>query len=151
MSSAYNSYQYQNDNVYDSPRINKQFFEENNININEPKSIDYLKLNGGDIIELLLFSRRIQNFKVKEILFLLNKQSYDTDFRSFNKNFTSINEKNCDSYVEACKDSELKALLTYLNISKEGAEEFIIPNLTLNFKRNGEIERSRCPESFNYE
>ena len=98
-----------------------------------------------------LFSRKIQLFKVKEILFLLNQNSYDTDFRKFNKNFVSLNEKNNEPYKEACKENKLKDLLDYLNITEESAKEIILKNLPLNFKRNGEIERSRCPEMFNYE
>jgi len=150
-SSAYNSYQYQNDDIRNSPRFNKHFFEQNNMNINDKNIIEYLKMDGGDIIELLLFSRKIQFFKAKEILFLLNENSYDTDFRNFNKNFTSINEKNIDLYEEACKDPKLKTLLTHLKITKEDAEELIVPNCSLNFKRNGEIERSKCLQIFNYD
>ena len=150
-SSAYNSYQYQNDDIRNSPRFNKHFFEQNNMNINDKNIIEYLKMDGGDIIELLLFSRKIKFFKVKEILFLLNENSYDTDFRNFNKNFTSINEKNIDLYEEACKDPKLKTLLTHLKITKEDAEELIVPNCSLNFKRNGEIERSKCLQIFNYD
>ena len=150
-SSGYNSFLYQNEDIKNSPKFTKNFFEENIINSNDSKIEDYLKLDGGDIIELLLFSRKIQLFKVKEILFLLNQNSYDTDFRKFNKNFVSLNEKNNEPYKEACKENKLKDLLDYLNITEESAKEIILKNLPLNFKRNGEIERSRCPEMFNYE
>ena len=102
-------------------------------------------------MELLLFSRKIQFFKVKEILFLLNKNSYDTDFTKFNENFVSLNENNNDPYKEACKEYKLKSLLDYMNITEESAKDIILNNLSFNFKRNGEIERSRCPEVFNYE
>ena len=148
---GYNSYKYQNDDIRKSPRLTKHFFEENNINLSNYNVEKYLDLDGGDIIEILLFSRKIQFFNIREILFLLNKNSYDTDFRNFNKNFISLNDKNYDPYEEACKDPQLKAILDYLKITKEVSEDFIIPNLSLNFKRNGEIERSRCPRTFNYE
>ena len=148
-SSAYLSFKFQDNDIKYSPKFDKTFFEENYINIEDFKIKDYLKLDGGDIIELLLFSRQIQFFKVKEILFLLNKNSYNTDFREFNKNFISLYEKTNDLYQDACKDPELKELLNYMNITEENANKIFIQNISFNFKRNGEIERIRCPIKFN--
>ena len=148
-SSAYLSFKFQDNDIKYSPKFDKTFFLKNYINIDDFKIKDYLKLDGGDIIELLLFSRQIQFFKVKEILFLLNKNSYNTDFREFNKNFISLYEKTNDLYQDACKDPELKELLNYMNITEENANKIFIQNISFNFKRNGEIERSRCPIKFN--
>ena len=147
-SSAYLSFKFQDKNIKNSPKFDEKFFETKNINLDDFNIRDYLKMDGGDIIEFLLFSRQIQFFNVKEILFLLNKNSYNIDFREFNKNFTSLNEKTSDPYQDACNEPELKALLNYMKITEEYAKEIITLNLSFKFKRNGEIERSRCPIKF---
>ena len=143
--SGFYTYKYQNKELFEKIKFDKKFFDNNKINDNKQR--EYLKLDEGDIFEILLFSRKIDNFTVKEILFLLNRNSYDTDFKTFNKKFNSLNETNYDLYFESSKNIHLKNLLNYLNINESNFQNIITPISRI--KRDGQIINCICSRDFN--
>ena len=106
-----------------------------------------LNLDGGDIIEIILFGRKLEYFTLKEILFLLCKKSYDVDYRTFKKNFKEINKKNLlDLYRDVSEDEELNKFLNAFKIDLNFFKDLKKPKkLNFSFKRNGDIlSNSRC-------
>lgn len=73
-----------NDEVLDE--IRNELKDENSSDINDILS----KKDGGDILEFLLFRRKLNNFTIKEIFFILNKNYYDVDHKTFKKNFKEV-------------------------------------------------------------
>lgn len=104
-------------------------------------------MDGGDVIEFLLFSRILNDFSLKENLFLLCKDSYKDNYKTFRKNFMEVSKKNLDElYNEANKDSELSSLMKSFNITLNSIKK--LENQKINsfkFKRNGDILcQSKC-------
>ena len=114
------------------------------------KRSDESKNDGGDKIELLLFGRKMEYFTVKEILFLLNRNSYNVDYKTFRKNFQKVSKTKYNVlYDEVSMDEEFVNLLKNLKINKD---YFVTSkesknNIRYRFKRNGEILiKSKCGE-----
>ena len=153
-SSSFYSIQYQNNSLSDSFITNKEvdkelkFIEKNEKELE--KRSDESKNDGGDKIELLLFGRKMEYFTVKEILFLLNRNSYNVDYKTFRKNFQKVSKtKYNELYDEVSMDEEFVNLLKNLKINKD---YFVTSkksknNIRYRFKRNGEILiKSKCGE-----
>ena len=106
-----------------------------------------LSLDEGDIIEIILFGRKLEYFTLKEILFLLCKKSYDVDYKTFKKNFKEIKKKNLlDLYRDVSEDAELNNFLNAFKIDLNFFKDLKRPKkLNFSFKRNGDIlSNSRC-------
>ena len=153
-SSSFYSIQYQNNSLSDSFITNKEvdkelkFIEKNEKELE--KRSDESKNDGGDKIELLLFGRKMEYFTVKEILFLLNRNSYNVDYKTFRKNFQKVSKTKFNVlYDEVSMDEEFVNLLKNLKINKD---YFVTSkksknNIRYRFKRNGEILiKSKCGE-----
>lgn len=150
--SAYYSFLYQDISLNRSIKFSKEllidigFVDKDDKDL-EKKIIELLKLDGGEILEIILFGRKIQYFTLNEILFLLNRKSYDVDYKTFNKNFQEVNSK--DFFVlfqEVTKDTNLANLMKTFNIDWNFFQElFREDKLNFSFKRNGDIiSNSRC-------
>ena len=86
-------------------------------------------------------------FTLNENLFLLCKNSYDVDYKTFKKNFTEVNYKDLFClYKEVVKDPELNNLMNTFGIDLDYFQELKnADNLNFSFKRNGDIiSNSRC-------
>jgi len=106
-----------------------------------------LRLDGGDILEILIFGRKLEYFTLNELLFLLCKSSYNVDYKTFKKNFKEANEKNLSVlYKGVSKDEELYNFFNAFNIDLNFIKELDEDNqFYFNFKRNGDIHSlSRC-------
>ena len=150
--SAYYSFLYQDNSLYRSIKFSKEllidigFVDKDDKDL-EKKIIDLVKLDGGEILEIILFGRKLQYFTLSEALFLLCRKSYDVDYKTFNKNYREVNSK--DFFVlfqEVIKDANLINLLKSFNIDWNFFQELFRENkLNFSFKRNGEIiSNSRC-------
>ena len=150
--SAYYSFLYQDNSLYRSIKFSKEllidigFVDKDDKDL-EKKIIDLVKLDGGEILEIILFGRKLQYFTLNEALFLLCRKSYDVDYKTFNKNYREVNSK--DFFVlfqEVIKDANLINLLKSFNIDWNFFQELFRENkLNFSFKRNGEIiSNSRC-------
>ena len=152
--SAFYSYLYQDLLLFRSNKFSKEiliemgFIEKNDKDENSKNNIkNLLKLDGGDILEILLFGRKLEFFSLNEILFLLCKKSYDVDYKTFKKNFKEANEKNLlVLYNEVIEDAELKKFFDANNIDINFFELLEKQNsLYFSFKRNGDIlSNSKC-------
>ena len=153
-SSSFYSIQYQNNSLSDSFITNKEVEKELKlIEKNEKefeKRSDESKNEGGDKIELLLFGRKMEYFTVKEILFLLNRNSYNVDYKTFRKNFQKVSKTKFNVlYDTISMDEQFVNLLKNLKINKD---YFVTSkesknNIRYRFKRNGEILiKSKCGE-----
>jgi len=92
----------------------------------------------------------MEYFTVKEILFLLNRNSYNVDYKTFRKNFQKVSKTKYNVlYDEVSMDEEFVNLLKNLKINKD---YFVTSkksknNIRYRFKRNGEILiKSKCGE-----
>ena len=150
--SAYYSFLYQDNSLYRSIKFSKEllldigFVDKDDKDL-EKKIIDLVKLDGGEILEIILFGRKLQYFTLSEALFLLCRKSYDVDYKTFNKNYREVNSK--DFFVlfqEVIKDANLINLMKSFNIDWNFFQELFRENkLNFSFKRNGEIiSNSRC-------
>ena len=150
--SAYYSFLYQDNSLYRSIKFSKEllidigFVDKDDKDL-EKKIIDLVKLDGGEILEIILFGRKLQYFTLSEALFLLCRKSYDVDYKTFNKNYREVNSK--DFFVlfqEVIKDDNLINLMKSFNIDWNFFQELFRENkLNFSFKRNGEIiSNSRC-------
>ena len=106
---------------------------------NNVKSL--LKLDGGDVLEILLFGRKLEYFTLNELLFLLCKKSYDVEYKIFKKNFKDVNEKNLSVlYQEVSKDEDLNNFFNAFNIDLNFIKELEEDDqFYFDFKRNGDI------------
>ena len=150
--SAYYSFLYQDNSLYRSIKFSKEllidigFVDKDDKDL-EKKIIDLVKLDGGEILEIILFGRKLQYFTLNEALFLLCRKSYDVDYKTFNKNYREVNSK--DFFVlfqEVIKDANLINLMKSFNIDWNFFQELFRENkLNFSFKRNGEIiSNSMC-------
>ena len=107
---------------------------------------ELIGLDGGDILEKLLFSRIIKDTDIREILFILCRNSYEGSYISFNKKFNDISKKSLDLvYNEAIKDGFLKEYLELLDINLEYLKSLENSRMGFKMKRNGDfIRASRC-------
>ena len=153
-SSSFYSIIYNNYSLSDSFSENKEVKDELKLiekNENDLEEESYeSKDDGGDKIELLLFGRKIEYFTVKEILFLLCRNSYDVDYKTFRKNFMKVSKTKFDElYGKISMNPEFVDLLKNFKINKD---YFLTSKKNKNklnywFKRNGEILiRSKCGE-----
>ena len=150
--SSYYSFLYQDNSLYRSIKFSKEllidigFVDKDDKDL-EKKIIDLVKLDGGEILEIILFGRKLHYFTLNEALFLLYRKSYDVDYKTFNKNYREVNSK--DFFVlfqEVIKDANLINLMKSFNIDWNFFQELFRENkLNFSFKRNGEIiSNSRC-------
>ena len=101
------------------------------------------------MIELLLFGRKMDNFSIKEILFLLSKSSYDVDYKTFRKNFKKVSNICFDRlYDNVSVNLDLLDIMRTFKMNKEYFQDLKKRNnLNYMFKRNGEILiKSKCGE-----
>ncbi len=130
-SSLYNSVCYQNYKVVEYEKKIEEFGLENS--------------DGGEIIEKILFSRVMDYTTIKEMLFILCKNSYNDDFKTFKNNFKNIKNIDLESlYYQVTKDSDLLNYLDFLNINLKYLKKLEKTDFNLKYKRNGEIKKSTC-------
>jgi len=152
--SCFYSFLYQDHLLFDSIKINKEVLidlsviKSNEVNFNH-NIMNLLKNDGGDVLELILFGRKLTYFSLNEILFLLCKNSYNVDYKTFRINFEECQNKSLELlYDKATKDTELLNLMKTFNINFEYFKSLRKKNnLNFSFKRNGNIiNNSRCEE-----
>ena len=144
--SAYLSFCNQDLTLFKSNKLSEEILNDMGI-IDKNNAKCLLRLDGGDILEILIFGRKLEYFTLNELLFLLCKRSYDVDYKTFKKNFKEANEKNLSVlYKEVSKDEELYNFFNTFNIDLNFIKELEEENqLYFNFKRNGDIHSlSRC-------
>ena len=150
--SAFYSFLYQDLSLFRSNKFSTEILKDLGIiGENSENSDDdierLLNLDGGDVIEIILFGRKLEYFTLKEILFLLCKKSYDVDYRIFKNNFKEINKKNLlDLYRDVSEDAELNNFLNAFKMDLNFFKDLKRPKkLNFSFKRNGDIlSNSRC-------
>ena len=137
---AYCSYSFKNNDLFNSVcYINFPIKELKNEYINKK----LINLDGGNIIEKLLFSRVLHETDIREMLFILCKNSYNDNFNEFQKRFKNITKRELnDVYYEAIKDNDLRDFLEELHIDLNYLKSICDPILGIKMKRNGEIIRS---------
>ena len=146
--SAFYSFLYQDLFLFRSNKFSTEILIEMGIiecSKNDVESL--LKLDGGDISEIILFGRKLEYFTLNEILFLLCKKSYNVDYKTFKKNFREINKKNLlDLFQEVSEDTELSDFMNAFKIDWNFFKNLKRPKgLNFSFKRNGDIlSNSRC-------
>jgi len=138
--SAYCSYSFQDNDLFNSvcylnypiEDLEKEFI-----------SYNLKKLDGGNIIEKILFGKIMHETDIKEMLFILCKHSYNCNFIEFNKNFKNASIRELDDvYNEVIKDNDLKNYLNFLKIDLDYLKNISDPILGLKMKRNGDIIKS---------
>ena len=141
--SAYCSYTLKNNDFYQSVCYEhfpleqfKEEFERNNL----------IEANGGDILERILFSRSMDVTDIREMLFILCRNSYNGTYISFKQNFQKISKINLETvYNEVIKDNCLKEYLDHLKIDLEYLKEIKNKTFEMKMKRNGKfLRRSIC-------
>ena len=138
--SAYCSYSFQDNDLFNSVCYSNYPIEDL-----ERMFISYnlKKLDGGNIIEKILFGKIMHETDIKEILFLLCKHSYNNNYIEFNKNFRNVSTRELDDvYNEVIQDKDLKEYLNYLKIDLNYLKNISDPILGLKMKRNGDIIKS---------
>ena len=139
-SSAYCSYFFQDNDLF-----NSVCYSNYPIKDLESEFISYnlKKLDGGNIIEKILFGKIMHETDIKEILFILCKNSYNNNYIEFNKNFRNVSTRELDDvYNEVIQDKDLKEYLNYLKIDLDYLKNISDPILGLKMKRNGDIIKS---------
>ena len=109
------------------------------------KDKNLLNSDGGEIIEKILFSREMNETTIKEMLFILCKNSYNDFYQDFKNNFKKL--KNIDIeilYKNVVQDKDLKDYLDFLGITLEYLKSLEKNEYELKYKRNGDIKRSKC-------
>jgi len=150
--SSFYSILYQDNFLFKSMKFSIDMLIDMGIIDEKEKKIDpnldkLLKQDGGDILELLLFGRKLTYFTLNEILFLLCKNSYNTDYTTFRTNFKNVNNIGLEElYNEVIADEDLLNLMKYFNIDLDYFEKLKkTDNLNISFKRNGDIiSNSKC-------
>ena len=152
--SAYISFLHQDLSLFKSNKFSVEtlkdmgIIDENNSEKNSKINVkSLLSLDGGDVLEILLFGRKLAYFTLNELLFLLCKKSYDVDHKTFKNNFKEANEKNLTLlYQEVSKDEDLNNFFNAFKIDLNFIKNLEEDNkLYFNFKRNGELlSLSRC-------
>ena len=150
-SSSFYSILYQDRSLFDSLIFTKEIKKEIMlINEKNPNNTENISINDvGDMIELLLFGRKIDNFSIKEIFFLLSKNSYDVDYKTFRKNFKEVSNVNFDTlYDKVSMNPELSDIMETFKMNKEYFQTLKKRNkINYIFKRNGEtLITSKCGE-----
>ena len=154
--SAFYCYLYQDQFLFKSVKFDKEILIDIGIidkndkkEYSDIKIEELLKYDGGDILEIILFGRKLNFFTLNEILFLLCRKSYDCDYKSFRKKFKDINNENLFSLFEdIIKDPNLFHLMQILKIDLEFIKKlYQADKINFNFKRNGDIiSNSKCGE-----
>ena len=138
--SAYCSYKFKNKDLFKS--ICYENFPIKELE-NQFKVKNLIKLNGGNIIEKLLFSRVLHEIDIREMLFILCKNSYNNSYQVFQKNFKNITKRELDDvYNEMIKDDDLRDFLEDIHIDLNYLKNISDPIFGIKMKRNGEILRS---------
>lgn len=141
--SAYCSYTLKNNDFYESVCYEhfplEQFktkFESNNL----------IDADGGDILERILFSRTMDVTDIREMLFILCRNSYNETYIQFKQNFQKISKINLETvYNEVIKDNYLKQYLDHLKIDLEYLKGIKNKTFEMKMKRNGKfLKRSIC-------
>ena len=150
--SCFYSFLYQDNSLFKSMKFSVEMLIDMGLIDAKEKKIDpdidkLLKQDGGDILEILLFGRKLTYFTVNEILFLLCKNSYKTDYATFKRNFKSVNNIGLkELFNKVIADEDLHNLMKYFKIDLDFFEKLKKSNnLNFSFKRNGEIiSNSKC-------
>ena len=149
--SSFYSILFQDKSLFSSFNFSEEVLEEIRIEVKDENNSDDNDIlsgkEGGNILEFLLFGRILNNFSIKEILFLLNKNSFDVDHKTFKKNFKEVsNRKFNDLYDSIPKNSELFNIMKNLKIDKAYFTNLKNRNnLNCRFKRDGDILiNSKC-------
>ena len=105
---------------------------------------ELLNLDGGDIIEFILFSRVMNEITIKEMLFILCENSYKDDYITFKNQFKNLKKINIEIlYNLVVQDKDLKSFLDFLGINLQKLQFLEKEYFGLKYKRNGEIKRCR--------
>ena len=113
------------------------------------KAFGLANSDGGEIIEKILFSRVMEYTTIKEMLFILCKNSYNSDYIKFRTNFQNINNIDIENiYKEVIKDEDLKKYLELLGIDIQYLKAIEDYEHNLKYKRNGDIKKSACATKY---
>ena len=130
-SSLYNSVCYKNYEVVEYKEKFEEFGLENS--------------DGGEIIEKILFSREMEYTTIKEMLFILCKNSYNVDFKEFKNKFKNIKNIDIEAlFYQVSKDNDLLNYLNFLNIDLKYLKKLKKTDFNLKYKKNGDIIKSIC-------
>ena len=151
--SSFYSILYQDKSLFKSVNLREEIIDEIKLIASEEicsnKNENISEYDGGDMIELLLFGRKMDNFSIKEILFLLSKSSYDVDYKTFRQNFKKVSNIYFDIlYDKVSVNPDLLDIMRTFKMNKEYFQDLKKRNnLNYMFKRNGEILiKSKCGE-----
>ena len=138
--SAYCSYTFKNKDLFKSVCYENFPIKELE---NQFKIKKLAKLDGGNIIEKLLFSRVLHETDIREMLFILCKNSYNNSYQTFQKNFKNIAKRELDDvYNEIIEDDDLRYFLEDIHIDLNYLKNISDPIFGIKMKRNGEILRA---------
>ena len=99
------------------------------------KAFGLANSDGGEIIE--------------KILFILCKNSYNSDYIKFRTNFQNINNIDIENiYKKVIKDEDLKKYLELLGIDIQYLKAIEHYEHNLKYKRNGDIKKSACATKY---
>ena len=113
------------------------------------KAFGLANSDGGEIIEKILFSRVMEYTTIKEMLFILCKNSYNSDYIKFRTNFQNINNIDIENiYKEVIKDEDLKKYLELLGIDIQYLKAIEDYEHNLKYKRNGDVKKSACATKY---
>ena len=111
------------------------------------------KKESGDEIEIELFGKVKNALKIKEALFILNKDNYELDSHEFKEGFLACNNKTLKELI----NEDLKEFLSFLGIDPTELDEndtnytYKYPlNRRVNEPEHYYINKSRHPMSFYY-
>ena len=147
--SSFYSILYQDNSLFKSVNLIEEIEDEIKLIASWNKNENISEYDGGDIIELLLFGRKMDNFSIKEILFMLSKSSYDVDYKTFRQNFKKVSNIYFDIlYDKVSMNPELLDIMRTFKMDKEYFQDLKKrKNLNYMFKRNGEtLIKSKCGE-----
>ena len=80
-------------------------------NFLSPRQPETGNKESGECIEFLLFGKRVPNFSVKQLIYLLDFNNYNKSLNTFKRKYTQVD--NCD----ICPSNEFIEMLREININ----------------------------------
>lgn len=106
------SYIYPELNLYDSPNVEIKKSKNKSITIKE----------GGELIEYLLYDRKIYELNIKEVIYICNLKNYSKSLLDFRNDFLNLkNESVLEVFQRESKDNPelIKMFEEYMNLSED--------------------------------
>ena len=150
--SSFYSFLYQDHSIFKSMKFSVEMLIDMGLidakeQLIDPNIDKLLRQDGGGILELLLFGKKLTYFTLNESLFLLCKNSYNTDYATFRTNFKEVNNIDLkELFNKVIADEDLLNLMEYFKIDLDYFEQLKKKgNLDFSFTKNGEIiSNSMC-------